>query len=253
MVIAGVLAGGKTTLLNTLFDQACKTAPGAEAVTKDLYSCTFTRNDVTIHAIDTPGLEGTKKKTMMKLRDISNHTDGRVYILVYCLPVNSSHRFLPNNPVIMKHLQGAYGKEIWQHCLLVFTRSNEALEFFKTEYESDAIEQYKRHIKEFAKLFQSELRQKLNVRDATVTTIFDENPQGIIAIPAGKVCDDPVLPGIESNWREVILDTMSRCNPDCAQTLQQYCHGMVVEERETADQAERTTRETQEEFDQEEA
>lgn len=109
----------------------------------------------------------------------------------------------------IKCLHDAYGKKIWQHCVLVFTRSNAARELF----ESDAVDKYKRYISEYAQLFETELL-KLKVRNVNVATIFNKNDSTtIVAIPAGKNISDPVLPGIDTDWKDVILDEMAKRNP----------------------------------------
>ena len=179
------------------------------------------RRDAIFRIIDTPGLGGKDKEIKKNLKEISRFTEGRVDLLVFCVPVGPGSKFEDTNPEIMKCLTDVFGKKLWQHCILVFTFSNLAWDYIKEN--ENAVEEYKAHINAFADKFKKVL-QALDVQDQ-VTTIFKQlelNPDTIVAIPAGLKSEDP-LPGISSNWEDEVFDQMqNRCDPKHKPQLLEY-------------------------------
>jgi hypothetical protein len=213
IVIAGTPGAGKTTLAINIF--GFKVSEEL-APTEKCDTLTNTRHGITVNIIDTVGL-GTRKEK----RKFKQHTRGHADLLVYCVPVNPGSRFDFGNPAIMKSLQSVYGKEIWKHCILVFTFSNTLLNYFKkksTEDEVDTIEaKYKSYLLKYTTLFKEEL-EKLKNKDFEIKPVVDfetegtpENPIATpIATPAGYEADGTTtilaLPAGDEQGDEVHLN-----------------------------------------------
>jgi GTPase Era involved in 16S rRNA processing len=123
LVIAGRPGAGKSILLKKILGwkaelELCTTSSTKKCETKE-----DTRHGITVRVTDTVGLGDRKQERKKELKKLHQHTRGHADLLVYCLSVNPGSRFDFGNPAIMKSLQSAYGKEIWKHCVLVFTYS----------------------------------------------------------------------------------------------------------------------------------
>jgi hypothetical protein len=195
VVIAGTPGAGKSTLARSILGfKVSEELPPTEKCD----TLTNTRHGIAVNIIDTVGLGTRKEKRKRELKKMYQHTRGHANLLVYCVPVNLGSRLDCINPAIMKSLQSAYGKEIWKHCVIVFTFSNMILNHFKsTEEEVDTIEaKYKSHLLKYTTQFKEEL-EKLKNKDFEIKPVVDfetegtpENPIATpIATPAGYEAD----------------------------------------------------------------
>lgn len=251
IVSAGKSGAGKSTVARNIFGLEMEMTLSPDAITTE---CTTVqapeKHGLTIHITDTVGLSQTKKKKE-ELRKLYKHTKNRpkVDLLIYCLSINQSSKFVEDgNPAIMKSLQSAYGKEIWEHCVLIFTFSNHIWEWLETHAEENTrVEKYKEFIALYANKFKREL-ENLKVKPVNVKAIFDleldPTPEGhttIAAIPAGDKAEDRVLPNFEEkririrdgdnrsreidihDWRDVVfIEIVKQCNSGLQQSLLRY-------------------------------
>lgn len=96
IVFTGRSGAGKSTLINKLFDIELgedKTLVSAESITKDHYTVTTKKNDITIKITDTLGLQQGKDTLKKLAKHVQEHANGKIDVLVYCLPVNPSSKF----------------------------------------------------------------------------------------------------------------------------------------------------------------
>ena len=212
IVLAGKSGAGKSTLFQTLLqNEMSAKSPECNSVEK---------NGVKITIIKNSGF-------------IIKHQQRKCDLLVYCTPVAPGSRFQDANPAIMGRLHEMYGKDIWKHCIIVFTFSNVAWERSrKNQSEDKAIEYYKQYIEEYARAFQEELkRHAKNIRIATIFSHPDHlsNINTITAIPAGNEPKDPVLPGVvlcqySIGWTdEIFFEMIKKCK--CKERLTQFYYG----------------------------
>ena len=242
IILTGKSGAGKSTMKDTLLGNHATQKPSPDPVTKKFVDKIFTKNDINIRIIDTPGLEG-KKEDEKELKMCSAFTEGKADLLVYCLTVGAGHRFHEANPEIIKYIAEGFKKQIWDHCILVLTMSNGAYSEFAEDYPDDperAAEEYRNLLKEFADMFQEKL-QKLQVYKL-VKTIFEletieRDASIIIAVPAGKKADKRVLPGLrcrlpphcdDLTWTSVLIEVMRvTCPSELAPSILQYQYGVL--------------------------
>ena len=208
IVFVGKSGAGKSVLKNNILEIEQDLQIGAGHITKDYSNEKVKKHGVTITITDTVGLEGGKEQCKRSLQKMSSYVNehGTVDLLVYCLPVGPSSKFNDAQPVIMESLQEAFGRDIWKHCIIIFTFSNLILDRIRRKkgVSSEATALYKDHIKDYASKFENQLTQ-LKVRNIHVKTVFDlameaQQPADhttIMAIPAGDDPQDQVLPGIQ--------------------------------------------------------
>ena len=87
----------------------------------------FICNNITVRIIDTRGLAEKRSDKIKELQRLSGYTKEKADILLYCVPVGPGSKLDDANPVTMRCLTEAYRKQIWDHCVLVFTMSDMAL------------------------------------------------------------------------------------------------------------------------------
>lgn len=258
IVLAGKSGAGKSTLARNLLEDEQKFEIAAGPLTQECDTKEITRNDITIKITDTVGLGYRKGISKKELQKLYRHTKGKADLLLYCIPVDLSSKFDDSNPAIMKSLHDAYGKNIWKHCIIVFTFSNLALERIKkkSENEEEAIVKYKSHLLEYATLFMKELK-KFNVL-IPMKTIFEfqhtttkEDQNKIVAIPAGDDLADQVLPDFKgpehfniagngrleesvqvniTDWRETLfIEIVKKCGSvELKKNLLQFRYGYAM-------------------------
>ena len=105
------------------------------------------KNNTQIKVIDTRGLAEDEKEKTKELKKVASYTKGKADILLYCVPVGPGSKFGDHNPVTMRCLTKAFGKQIWDHCVLVFTMGNVVL----LSRKDTATEEYKKYLDEYAK------------------------------------------------------------------------------------------------------
>ena len=229
IVVLGERGAGKSSLLSNIFPEL--PYPRKAYSTYQAYS--VTKNDITLKVVDSIGLAHDESVRKQQLKELAHYTNNKADLVVFCIPVEPGTKFVTDTPQIMESLQRAFGKNIWRHCLVVFTFSNLAWELVKAD--KDAVKQYKDHIKQYTTLFQQDLDRQIPHPDVTVGSIFQsldstysspseeqckleessvlteshwENRPTIVTIPAGREPTDPVLPGIREQWMDVVFAEM---------------------------------------------
>ena len=135
----GRSGAGKSSLLRNIFPELPDKKLCATPETTHLRTNSFTRNDVTLKVVDSICLDQDKRRRKQQLKELAHHTNEKADLVVLCVPVGPGTRFVNDTPQIMKSLQLAFGKNIWRHCLVVFTYSNLAWELVKAD--SDVVKQ----------------------------------------------------------------------------------------------------------------
>ena len=158
------------------------------------------------------GLKGSEEDIGKKLRQLSG---SKVHFFLYCLPVGPGSKFEDTNPVIMKCMQVAFGKQVWEHCIVVLTQSNLAMGHITAAQQSTDYSQY---IGEYTQCFQQELQTLSKLIDMTTFNIFLPTPSPPPIVPAGlKVTDGMTLDS--KNWKEVLFEEMSKGHGHVPMTL----------------------------------
>lgn len=235
VVIAGNSGAGKSTLYHNLLDTDTLEPLSPESVTKYVSTpknipTESESEDSTprLAIIDTPGFEGDYENKKMQLKKLSAYTEGEANGLLYCIAVGPGDRF--NDSENMKCLQEGYGDKIWEHCVVVFTKSNLLLHTIQLRHKRQrkcqcqdssicefCVIEFKEVLRKYAKEFEQQLK-KLDVQQE-VKTIFDSPSQNvIIAVPAGFQAEHCVLPGLD--WKFNILLEISK--KGVGQKLLQY-------------------------------
>lgn len=254
VVVAGRSGAGKSTLLNNLFGTSFPTGLSADPVTKEptideKLIKEEIKHGVTVRIIDTVGLHRKEEMKSKQLKDLSKFIEehGEVDLVLYCVPIAPSHRFDESNPAIMKALQDAFSKDVWKHCVLIFTFSNHAWDRCSDEGENQeiVIGKYKKYVTEYAEKFNTELKD-LGVHEVDVKTIFDlkpasQLPNAMLIVPAGNKEQDQVLPGCESlfdstgdntyTWIDVLVSIILLANPESSVGLAQFKYGEEIVEK----------------------
>ena len=219
VVFAGKSGAGKSTLVKKLFGFPMgSTKPSADAIIlKTTEKKTIvTEGGVTINIIDMAGYKKEEKKKQLK--ELSKLSNGEADLVLYCLPIDLSSKFYNLNPDIMASLQDAFGKDIWNHCMVVLTFSNVAWNNIEMTHEDDedqeiAIAEYKGLIEEYVSKFKQQLAT-LKVEGVDVKSVFNidfNKKKGkkweIVCIPAGYRPRDPILPGVKYPKADKPLDS----------------------------------------------
>ena len=174
IVVMGKSGAGKSSLLRNIFPEIEKPKKmlDAKPETQKIDIINVEKGGIELKVVDTVGFDQESKVRKKQLKELADETNKRADLVVFCIPVGPGSRFVSDTPQMMKSLQLAYGKNIWRHCLVVFTYSNLAWEHIKGE--EDAVRQYKEHIKEYTTLFQQELDKQIPSPDVTVKCIFTD-------------------------------------------------------------------------------
>ena len=171
IVVVGRSGAGKSTLIKKVLKLQDTSTLKATPDTEISEKYTEMRHGINLTIVDTVGLSQDEKEKKQQIQDLSKYTSGKADLVLFCIPVGPNTKFKTDNPQIMRTLQSSFGKDIWKHCLVVFTFSNQAWDH--VESESDAVTQYKKYIRAYTTEFIKEL-QKLDVPpDITVKTIFE--------------------------------------------------------------------------------
>ena len=192
VLLAGVARSGKSTLLWNL----CGSLELEDVELQSDYSVNIRyleRNGYTIKIIEPPcpRFLFQAPPSCMELR-------GHLDLLLLCISISPLSKF-SGNPEMMTSLQLTYGKEIWKHCILIFTFSNVAL-----EYDQGGAERYMRHVQ---KIFQCEL-ERLGIWDVRTAMVFDSTAPRILAIPAGFFPEDKVLQALDYHQNQGWVDAI---------------------------------------------
>ena len=259
IVLAGKQGAGKSQVASRLFGLEKEMRLSPDPVTTECTTETSEKNGVTLYVTDTRGLQQRGKKE--ELKKLAEHTKtGGVDLLVYCMSVDPSCKFADGNPDIMKSLKEAFGKQIWKHCILIFTFSNRVWDWYETNKKGardrERIDMYEDFMRQYAEKFTLQLK-KLGVQHVNAETVLTVNldpPQAghttIPAIPAGDEPGDRVMPRFEPtrvllrdgdclwnkwpvdvrDWRDVIfIEVIKKCTLEVQRSLLQYryCHDII--------------------------
>lgn len=178
--LAGKSGAGKSKLIDNLFDKENANELSAEPITTQCETKKIVKNGIKVSLTDTVGLlvgtgTGAKNKRTEEVEILLKYfqKDKKMpHLLLFCIPVDSSSKFVDSNPAIMKTLQECFGEKIWKHCKIIFTFSNTLWDQLKKK--NNAFLKYKTHLNEYARLFEEELH-KLGVHDVIVRTSFAED------------------------------------------------------------------------------
>ena len=167
-------------------------------------------------------------------------------ILLYCIPVGPGSKFDDANPVTMRCLTEVYGREIWGHCVLVFTMSDITLRELRDQNRDTATDQYKIFLDQYAKRFKEELHHRDIKVDKEVKTVFNlkDTLNAVITVPVGRTQERQVLPGIDQlvsefhpdlashihnhdpTWIDVLFAVIaSKCPADFQESVLKYRYG----------------------------
>ena len=223
IVLAGKSGAGKSTLMNNLLGRDTIVMMSPDATTPKFTEGEFNCNNIKVHVIDTCGLAEKRSDKIKELKRLSSYTKEKADILLYCVPVGPGSKFDDANPVTMRCLTEAYGKQIWDHCVLVFTMSDTALVQHKKQNSdtTSAHDDYITFLNRYAENFREQLR-RLEV-NKEVKTLYNMNRESksntIIAIPVGWSLKDEVLPGIDQLLSELYPELNKQSKPSWGDIL----------------------------------
>ena len=208
IIFVGKSGAGKSTLMRSLFDIDTGEPDiiSSDSVTTEIKTYEQQKNDVTILATDTKGMTDDSDEETLKELAEKVQTQGKFDFLVFCLPIfGPGSRFKSHCPTI-RLLQKVFGKNIWRHCLIAFTFSNEVLRNLKKKRSKKIESDYEHYLDSICKKFQDQLKS-ISDKSITVKKIFDlyesneETENIILAIPAGDEGKDDeeneILPGFK--------------------------------------------------------
>lgn len=210
ILVAGRSGAGKSTLINELLGLLGEDAAPAQntgrPTTTEVKVYAPQVNNARLRIIDTPGFEsheGSKgdRKTLVELEKKSGR---KADLLLYCASLQPSGRISNSDYRIMKLLTDAFKKDIWKRAILVLTFANEYNPGFDVGPDRHGSELLRETAESYALLFREGLR-KINV-DIPVCSnlgIIPQNYDGILAIPAGKGPEIPLLRG--GNWKRDLI------------------------------------------------
>ena len=229
IMLIGKTKAGKSTLRDNVLDEQNSELEAVSLNAVDKIK-TIHQHGITLN-IYTIGLEPHKGSHLLK--KLSSDTKGQADLVILCVPVSPSNKFIDRTPDIMRELQGVFGKDIWRRCIIALTFSN--LAWDRCEKKSPApVDAYKEYITAYGKEIQKEF-SKLGVHDVVVTTPFNPQPaeEGkfqVVAVPVGDDLDDEVLPGVQLNKVETwmgffFLQMINNCSREKQKDLLMYRYG----------------------------
>lgn len=204
IVLAGVSRSGRSTLLQNLCGCPVDDRELVYQPTKWPDIRLLEKNGYKIKIIDSPCLQHDQFQAPLLCKELRGHLD----LLLLCIPICPGWAFHKGNPELMESLQLTYGKEVWKHCILIFTFSNVAVCY--TRYEDGASQRYISYVMKFRENFQKKLGQ-MGIQDIRSTTVFNSTASDmsrIMAIPAGLRPDDEIFPfpyPQDRSWVETIF------------------------------------------------
>ena len=210
IVTVGKSGAGKSTLINNFLelerDEMCITGDGASTTTRHITMIQKVKQNVIVQVVDTPGLGGVDEiRTVNVFKDLSNLTNQKADILLYCVSIHSSACIDSTDVAIIRAITSAFGPRIWLHTIL-------ALTFADVTSHSKSTTDYKARICNHVKIFQKALH-RANVHNMSVHPVFSKEMQlgSIPAIPVG--CSPSELP-LGSNWtNQLFMEALKRSNP----------------------------------------
>ena len=158
-ILAGKSGAGKSTLMNNLLGSDTIVMMSPDSTTPKFMDEEFNCNNIKVHVIDTRGLAEKRSDKIKELKRLSSYTKEKADILLYCVPVGPGSKFDDANPVTMRCLTEAYGKQIWKLSVLVFTMSDMALVQHERQNPdtTSAHDDYKTYLNYYAENFREQL------------------------------------------------------------------------------------------------
>ena len=128
------------------------------------------------------------KKTKQELRTLFEQIEGRQDIFLFSIPIYplTCRQRAYRQRAVIESLQDVFGQNIWERCIIVFTRGDGLWDWLiKRHGKDEAMIQYEQFVIHFAGSLEEELRQ-LNVQKVTVKAIFgsDSEQRETTVIPA---------------------------------------------------------------------
>ena len=164
--------------------------------------------------------------------DKFKNRNGQADLLVYCMPVYPGARFHEQNPKLMRHLHTVFGRaDIWKHCVVVATFSNQAWGLVHQCNNRNPDDQYTQYLRSYSTDFGYELCSISKVHELWPKTIFDyavgascnrADEKTIPVIPAGYASKDIVIPGVQKWADKVFNEMLNKCDDACKEALEGY-------------------------------
>ena len=210
LVTVGKAGVGKSTLVNNLLGLKGKTAAvGSQvdgAVTTDVDIYEEQVHGMTVRVVDTPGFASRNVSEDKAMAKLLVRTGGRADILLYCLSLAS--RYDERDEHIIKKLTVAFGKEIWEHAILVLTFGDFALKRAEDKY---------KQLKGYTDSFQ-EMLAKADVKIPVSPILPSQESSavnvGIVGIPVGETLEAPQY------WGQLLLrEVIKKCDKEAIASL----------------------------------
>ena len=203
VVLAGKREIGKSTLINKLLrlapDKEADTGTSTEPTTTEVTVYSEKVDDIELKVVDIPGL-GIEAQSDSERHDIMAQiiakTNKEADILLYCASMNQGCQIDDTDVEILRLLRMVFGKDLFQHCILVNTFANTMRTEEKIEGRAEGIAEH----------FKGALKKGgiPGIQVRAIQHCHDEAYKGILNIPAGCKEDDLILP----NWRSTLLQEM---------------------------------------------
>ena len=217
IVTAGKSGAGKSTLINTFLglegEEASVNSLQPTSVTQDLKFYEKEINGVNVRVVDMPGLHTTdhdSDESKNIIGELSAMTDGRADVVFFCINIlNRIDRVDLEN---IDTLTRAFGTEIWEHVIFVFTWADIALYngYSLEELVDKFIEEIHKHLVVKQKV-EVEIRSIYSFPSSDLASEESEINKfdGIVGIPVSKNPNDP------PEWRiTLLLQVIRKCKKE---------------------------------------
>ena len=234
VIVAGRGRAGKSTALNNIFNLDLPAFSSAKSVTQDIECRRTTKDGVTLHIIDTPGLGALDIPKESVLRKINIKGD---FILLLCFPVGPGRGWTETDENIIRNLNDVFGSEVWDRCVPLFTYSD--LARYNEGQEQGAEEKYKELLESHCQVIENILRQcRINKSLRTIYSYASEEQyrretlDGMVALPVAKDNKVPtswILPGLNwarnMKWAEIAFIEIVKKAGKSSMTLARFREG----------------------------
>ena len=209
VMVAGLGAAGKSTLVNNLFDleenvaeEGCR--GGATTIVVGCHHHAL-KNGVQAIIFDTPGFDDPELKEHRIIADMKVTTEKKLDLILYCISMErKSPRITEGDIRTISLLTRVFGASLWKNAIIVMTFANQACKNMQKE-------QYLQLGKKIKEKLYEYLHEKAHVpRDIVL---------GLPVVTAGHT--DLVIPHEEcENWKDRLYwEVIDRINPEVATTL----------------------------------
>ncbi len=222
LVLAGKKGIGKSTLTNTLLgltgERAAKAALSTRPTTTKVTVYSERVDDVSLKVVDMPGLGIASQSQVQRntiMAELTVETDKKADLLLYCVCMNPGCSIDDTDIEILRLLRWVFGRNLFQHCILVFTMANKI-----------ALDHGEEAVSDLAQGFATQFQEALGlagIPDIGVKAIQfndDDSYKGMLGISVGLKDDDPIPP--DRNWKDTLLvEVLKKCNPAVTPSLLQ--------------------------------